>query len=181
MFLFFVVKEKGPVVSYGRPLVYYVVHIYIRRLDSRLLESWVTPPPWCRYECIHIAFSFNCLLLPKTRRFFLFNEKILLRSSFLLQKYSFSFKLQTFCREILRFNTILSSNVPFSPTFVSRFLHYTLLYIGRKKKKKLFRRNVINFPTRRYLFREQVTERGKLILNTCPFWNQQITRSIIQI
>ena len=51
----------------------------------------------------------------KTRRFFLFNEKILLRSSFLLQKYSFSFKLQTFCREILRFNTILSSSAPFSP------------------------------------------------------------------
>lgn len=99
----------------------------------------------------------------------------------LLQKYSFSFKLQTFCREILRFNTILSSNASFFSTFVSRFLHYTLLYIGRKKKKKLFRRNVINFPTRRYLFREQVTERGKLILKTCPFWNQQITRSIIQI
>jgi hypothetical protein len=39
LFLFFVVKEKGPVVSYGRPLVYYVVHIHIRRLDSRLLES----------------------------------------------------------------------------------------------------------------------------------------------
>ena len=88
---------------------------------------------------------------------------------FLLQKYSFSFKLQTFCREILRFNTILSSNASFFSTFVSRFLHYTLLYIGRKKKKKLFRRNVINFPTRRYLFREQVTERGKLILKTCPF------------
>lgn len=88
---------------------------------------------------------------------------------FLLQKYSFSFKLQTFCREILRFNTILSSSASFFSTFVSRFLHYTLLYIGRKKKKKLFRRNVINFPTRRYLFREQVTERGKLILNTCPF------------
>lgn len=100
---------------------------------------------------------------------------------FLLQKYSFSFKLQTFCREILRFNTILSSNASFFSTFVSRFLHYTLLYIGRKKKKKIFRRNVINFPTRRYLFREQVTERGKLILKTCPFWNQQITRSIIQI
>lgn len=100
---------------------------------------------------------------------------------FLLQKYSFSFKLQTFCREILRFNTILSSSASFFSTFVSRFLHYTLLYIGRKKKKKLFRRNVINFPTRRYLFREQVTERGKLILKTCPFWNQQITRSIIQI
>lgn len=88
---------------------------------------------------------------------------------FLLQKYSFSFKLQTFCREILRFNTILSSNASFFSTFVSRFLHYTLLYIGRKKKKKIFRRNVINFPTRRYLFREQVTERGKLILKTCPF------------
>lgn len=88
---------------------------------------------------------------------------------FLLQKYSFSFKLQTFCREILRFNTILSSSASFFSTFVSRFLHYTLLYIGRKKKKKLFRRNVINFPTRRYLFREQVTERGKLILKTCPF------------
>lgn len=88
---------------------------------------------------------------------------------FLLQKYSFSFKLQTFCREILRFNTILSSCASFFSTFVSRFLHYTLLYIGRKKKKKLFRRNVINFPTRRYLFREQVTERGKLILKTCPF------------
>lgn len=58
---------------------------------------------------------------------------------------------------------------PFFSTFVSRFLHYTLLYIGRKKKKKLFRQNVINFPTRRYLFREQVTERGKLILKTCPF------------
>lgn len=100
---------------------------------------------------------------------------------FLLQKYSFSFKLQTFCREILGFNTILSSSASFFSTFVSRFLHYTLLYIGRKKKKKLFRRNVINFPTRRYLFREQVTERGKLILKTCPFWNQQITRSIIQI
>lgn len=100
---------------------------------------------------------------------------------FLLQKYSFSFKLQTFCREILRFNTILSSSASFFSTFVSRFLHYTLLYIGRKKKKKLFRQNVINFPTRRYLFREQVTERGKLILKTCPFWNQQITRSIIQI
>ena len=100
---------------------------------------------------------------------------------FLLQKYSFSFKLQTFCREFLRFNTILSSGASFFSTFVSRFLHYTLLYIGRKKKKKLFRRNVINFPTRRYLFREQVTERGKLILKTCPFWNQQITRSIIQI
>lgn len=99
----------------------------------------------------------------------------------LLQKYSFSFKLQTFCREILGFNTILSSSASFFSTFVSRFLHYTLLYIGRKKKKKLFRRNVINFPTRRYLFREQVTERGKLILKTCPFWNQQITRSIIQI
>lgn len=88
---------------------------------------------------------------------------------FLLQKYSFSFKLQTFCREILGFNTILSSSASFFSTFVSRFLHYTLLYIGRKKKKKLFRRNVINFPTRRYLFREQVTERGKLILKTCPF------------
>lgn len=88
---------------------------------------------------------------------------------FLLQKYSFSFKLQTFCREILEFNTILSSSASFFSTFVSRFLHYTLLYIGRKKKKKLFRRNVINFPTRRYLFREQVTERGKLILKTCPF------------
>lgn len=88
---------------------------------------------------------------------------------FLLQKYSFSFKLQTFCREILRFNTILSFSASFFSTFVSRFLHYTLLYIGRKKKKKLFRRNVINFPTRRYLFREQVTERGKLILKTCPF------------
>lgn len=88
---------------------------------------------------------------------------------FLLQKYSFSFKLQTFCREILRFNTILSSSASFFSIFVSRFLHYTLLYIGRKKKKKLFRRNVINFPTRRYLFREQVTERGKLILKTCPF------------
>lgn len=88
---------------------------------------------------------------------------------FPLQKYSFSFKLQTFCREILRFNTILSSSASFFSTFVSRFLHYTLLYIGRKKKKKLFRRNVINFPTRRYLFREQVTERGKLILKTCPF------------
>lgn len=88
---------------------------------------------------------------------------------FLLQKYSFSFKLQTFCREILRFNTILSSSASFFSTFVSRFLHYTLLYIGRKKKKKLFRRNVINFPTRRYLFREQVTERGKIILKTCPF------------
>lgn len=100
---------------------------------------------------------------------------------FLLQKYSFSFKLQTFCRDILRFNTILSCSASFFSTFVSRFLHYTLLYIGRKKKKKLFRRNVINFPTRRYLFREQVTERGKLILKTCPFWNQQITRSIIQI
>lgn len=100
---------------------------------------------------------------------------------FLLQKYSFSFKLQTFCREILGFNTILSSSASFFSTFVSRFLHYTLLYIGRKKKKKLFRQNVINFPTRRYLFREQVTERGKLILKTCPFWNQQITRSIIQI
>lgn len=87
----------------------------------------------------------------------------------LLQKYSFSFKLQTFCREILGFNTILSSSASFFSTFVSRFLHYTLLYIGRKKKKKLFRRNVINFPTRRYLFREQVTERGKLILKTCPF------------
>lgn len=69
---------------------------------------------------------------------------------FLLQKYSFSFKLQTFCREILGFNTILSSSASFFSTFVSRFLHYTLLYIGRKKKKKLFRRNVINFPTRRY-------------------------------
>lgn len=88
---------------------------------------------------------------------------------FLLQKYSFSFKLQTFCREILGFNTILSSSASFFSTFFSRFLHYTLLYIGRKKKKKLFRRNVINFPTRRYLFREQVTERGKLILKTCPF------------
>ena len=88
---------------------------------------------------------------------------------FLLQKYSFSFKLQTFCREILGFNTILSSSASFFSTFVSRFLHYTLLYIGRKKKKKLFRQNVINFPTRRYLFREQVTERGKLILKTCPF------------
>lgn len=88
---------------------------------------------------------------------------------FLLQKYSFSFKLQTFCREIVGFNTILSSSASFFSTFVSRFLHYTLLYIGRKKKKKLFRRNVINFPTRRYLFREQVTERGKLILKTCPF------------
>lgn len=88
---------------------------------------------------------------------------------FLLQKYSFSFKLQTFCREILGFNTFLSSSASFFSTFVSRFLHYTLLYIGRKKKKKLFRRNVINFPTRRYLFREQVTERGKLILKTCPF------------
>ena len=88
---------------------------------------------------------------------------------FLLQKYSFSFKLQTFCREMLGFNTILSSSASFFSTFVSRFLHYTLLYIGRKKKKKLFRRNVINFPTRRYLFREQVTERGKLILKTCPF------------
>lgn len=88
---------------------------------------------------------------------------------FLLQKYSFSFKLQTFCREILGFNTILSSSASFFSTFVSRFLHYTLLYIGRKKKKKLFRRNVINFPTRRYLFRERVTERGKLILKTCPF------------
>ena len=88
---------------------------------------------------------------------------------FLLQKYSFSFKLQTFCREILGFNTILSSSASFFSTFVSRFLHYTLLYIGRKKKKKIFRRNVINFPTRRYLFREQVTERGKLILKTCPF------------
>jgi len=88
---------------------------------------------------------------------------------FLLQKYSFSFKLQTFCREILGFNTILSSSASFFSTFVSRFLHYTLLYIGRKKKKKLFRRNVINFPTRRYLFRELVTERGKLILKTCPF------------
>lgn len=116
-----------------------------------------------------LLFLLICLLLPKTRRFFLFNKKILLRSSFLLQKYSFSFKLQTFCREILRFNTILSSSASFFSTFVSRFLHYTLLYIGRKKKKKLFRRNVINFPTRRYLFREQVTERGKLILKTCPF------------
>ena len=87
---------------------------------------------------------------------------------FLLQKYSFSFKLQTFCREILRFNTILSSNVPFSP--LSSHVFSTIpYYIGRKKKKNLFRRNVINFPTRRYLFREQVTERGKLILNTCPF------------
>ena len=54
----------------------------------------------------------------KTRRFFLFNEKILLRSSFLLQKYCFSFKLQTFCREILRFNTILSSKSPFRPLFL---------------------------------------------------------------
>ena len=134
MFLFFVVKEKGPVVSYGRPLVYYVVHIHIRRLDSRLLESWVTPPPWCRYECIHIAFSFNCLLLPKTRRFFLFNEKILLRSSFLLQKYSFSFKLQTFCREILRFNTILSSKSPFRPLFLP-LLSPTPFYIYGEKKK----------------------------------------------
>lgn len=86
---------------------------------------------------------------------------------FLLQKYSFSFKLQTFCREILGFNIILSFSAPFSP--LSSHVFSTILYIGRKKKKKLFRRNVINFPTRRYLFREQVTERGKLILKTCPF------------
>lgn len=112
---------------------------------------------------------------------FFLTKRFSLVLHFLLQEYSFSFKLQTFCREILRFNTILSSNASFFSTFVSRFLHYTLLYIGRKKKKKIFRRNVINFPTRRYLFREQVTERGKLILKTCPFWNQQITRSIIQI
>lgn len=100
---------------------------------------------------------------------FFLTKRFSLVLHFLLQKYSFSFKLQTFCREILRFNTILSSNASFFSTFVSRFLHYTLLYIGRKKKKKIFRRNVINFPTRRYLFREQVTERGKLILKTCPF------------
>ena len=112
--------------------------------------------------------------------------------SFFLTK-RFSFVLHFYCKStvfLLNYKlfiekfwdlTLFYHPAPFFPTFVSRFLHYTLLYIGRKKKKKLFRRNVINFPTRRYLFREQVTERGKLILKTCPFWNQQITRSIIQI
>ena len=47
-------------------------------------------------------------------------------------------------------------------------LPYLIIY-REKEKEKIFRLNVINFPIRRYLFREQVTERGKLILKTCPF------------
>ena len=46
-------------------------------------------------------------------------------------------------------------------------LPYLIIY--REKEKEKNRLNVINFPIRRYLFREQVTERGKLILKTCPF------------
>ena len=56
---------------------------------------------------------------------------------FLLQKYSFSFKLQTFCREILRFNTILSSSAPFSP--LSSHVFSTIPYYiqGERKRKNI--------------------------------------------
>lgn len=59
-----------------------------------------------------------------------------------------------------------------APLFLHFRLTFSPLYLiiyREKEKEKIFRLNVINFPIRRYLFREQVTERGKLILKTCPF------------
>lgn len=59
--------------------------------------------------------------------------------------------------------------MPLFPHFRLTFSPLYLIIYREKEKEKIFRQNVINFPTRRYLFREQVTERGKLILKTCPF------------
>lgn len=99
--------------------------------------------------------------------------------SFFLTK-RFSFVLHFYCK-----STVFLLNYKL---FVEKFWDLTLFYhpeplfphfrltfsplyiiIYREKEKKKIRRNVINFPIRRYLFREQVTERGKLILKTCPF------------
>lgn len=99
--------------------------------------------------------------------FFLTKRFSFVLPSFLLQKYSFSFKLQTFCREILRFNTILSSKSPFRPLFLP--LHSPIPYYISGEKKKIFRRNVIICQTCRYLSRGQVTGGGKLHRKKCPF------------
>ena len=64
---------------------------------------------------------------------------------FLLQKYSFSFKLQTFCREILRFNTILSSSVPFSPLSLTFSPLYLIIY-REKEKEKIISPKCNNLP-----------------------------------